>query len=298
MQIIEIERLSRDYGEGRGIFDISFSIAEGEVFGFLGPNGAGKTTTIRHLLGFLKAKQGSARILGMDCWKQADAITRQLGYIPGEINLLNEMSGEEFLRFMARYRNMQDSGRTQELLERFELRPTGAIRRMSKGMKQKLGIVAAFMHDPKVLILDEPTSGLDPLMQNAFVELIQEEKQRGKTILMSSHMFEEVEKTCDRIGIIRQGHMAAVEDTTILQKNKTKTYILTFADSSQTQRFLLERLNMKQISELCVHVYIREELKALLQLLPAYELRDLSVATQSLEDIFLQYYGERGEAHE
>ena len=143
------------------IFDISFSIAEGEVFGFLGPNGAGKTTTIRHLLGFLKAKQGSARILGMDCWKQADAITRQLGYIPGEINLLNEMSGDEFLRFMARYRNMQDSGRTQELLERFELRPTGAIRRMSKGMKQKLGIVAAFMHDPKVLILDEPTSGLD-----------------------------------------------------------------------------------------------------------------------------------------
>lgn len=194
MQIIEIERLSRDYGEGRGIFDISFSIAEGEVFGFLGPNGAGKTTTIRHLLGFLKAKQGSAKILGMDCWKQSDAITRQLGYIPGEINLLNEMSGEEFLRFMARYRNMQDSGRTQELLERFELRPTGAIRRMSKGMKQKLGIVAAFMHDPKVLILDEPTSGLDPLMQNAFVELIQEEKQRGKTILMSSHMFEEWKK--------------------------------------------------------------------------------------------------------
>lgn len=256
MQIIEIERLSRDYGEGRGIFDISFSIAEGEVFGFLGPNGAGKTTTIRHLLGFLKAKQGSAKILGMDCWKQSDAITRQLGYIPGEINLLNEMSGEEFLRFMARYRNMQDSGRTQELLERFELRPTGAIRRMSKGMKQKLGIVAAFMHDPKVLILDEPTSGLDPLMQNAFVELIQEEKQRGKTILMSSHMFEEVEKTCDRIGIIRKGHMAAIEDTVILQKNKTKTYILTFADSSQTQRFLQERLQMKQISELCVHVYV------------------------------------------
>ena len=140
----------------------------------------------------------------------------------------------------------RDSGRTQELLERFELRPTGAIRRMSKGMKQKLGIVAAFMHDPKVLILDEPTSGLDPLMQNAFVELIQEEKQRGKTILMSSHMFEEVEKTCDRIGIIRKGHMAAIEDTVILQKNKTKTYILTFADSSQTQRFLQERLQMKQ----------------------------------------------------
>ena len=250
MQIIEIERLSRDYGEGRGIFDISFSIAEGEVFGFLGPNGAGKTTTIRHLLGFLKAKQGSAKILGMDCWKQSDAITRQLGYIPGEINLLNEMSGEEF------------------------------------------------MHDPKVLILDEPTSGLDPLMQNAFVELIQEEKQRGKTILMSSHMFEEVEKTCDRIGIIRKGHMEAIEDTVILQKNKTKTYILTFADSSQTQRFLQERLQMKQISELCVHVYVREDLKVLLQLLPAYELRDLNVATQSLEDIFLQYYGEKGEAHE
>ena len=137
MQIIEIERLSRDYGEGRGIFDISFSIAEGEVFGFLGPNGAGKTTTIRHLLGFLKAKQGSAKILGMDCWKQSDAITRQLGYIPGEINLLNEMSGEEFLRFMARYRNMQDSGRTQELLERFELRPTGISVDIMRSVKWK-----------------------------------------------------------------------------------------------------------------------------------------------------------------
>ncbi|MFR5080582.1 MAG: AAA family ATPase [[Clostridium] innocuum] len=158
---------------------------------------------------------------------------------------------------------MQDSGRTQELLELLlGCGTAGAIRRMSKGMKQKLGIAAAFMHDPKVLILDEPTSGLDPLMQNAFVELIQEEKQRGKTILMSSHMFEEVEKTCDRIGIIRKGHMAAIEDTVILQKNKTKTYILTFADSSQTQRFLHERLNMKQISELCVHVYIREELRS------------------------------------
>ena len=298
MQIIEIERLSRDYGEGRGIFDISFSIAEGEVFGFLGPNGAGKTTTIRHLLGFLKAKQGEARIFGRDCWKQADVITKELGYIPGEINLLNEMSGDEFLKFMARYRNMKGSGRTQELLERFELTPTGSIRRMSKGMKQKLGIVAAFMHDPKVLILDEPTSGLDPLMQNAFVELIQEEKKRGKTILMSSHMFEEVEKTCDRIGIIRQGHMAAIEDTATLQKNKTKTYILTFTDPNQTQRFLKEKLQMKQVSELCVHVYVRDDLMHLLHALASYELQDLNVATQSLEDIFLQYYGEKGEHHE
>ena len=154
------------------------------------------------------------------------------------------------------------------------------------------------MHDPKVLILDEPTSGLDPLMQNAFVELIQEEKKRGKTILMSSHMFEEVEKTCDRIGIIRQGHMAAIEDTATLQKNKTKTYILTFANPSQTKRFLKEKLQMKQVSELCVHVYVRDDLMHLLHALASYELQDLNVATQSLEDIFLQYYGEKGEHHE
>ena len=298
MNTIEMKHLTKDFGNQRGIFDVSFSVKKGEVMGFLGPNGAGKTTAIRHLLGFSTPDHGTCMINGMDCFHKAKDIHRSLGYLPGEIAFMDDMTGKQFLKFAADLKGMKNQGRMQELMDMFSLDPRGRIKKMSKGMKQKIGIVCAFMDSPDLYILDEPTSGLDPLMQNQFVELILEEKKRGATILMSSHMFEEVEKTCDRIGIIRKGHMAAIEDTVILQKNKTKTYILTFADSSQTQRFLQERLQMKQMSELCVHVYVREDLKELLQLLPAYELRDLNVATQSLEDIFLQYYGEKGEAHE
>lgn len=298
MSVIALSHITKDYGGGHGVFDVSFAVEQGEVFGFLGPNGAGKTTTIRQLMGFLAPDSGTCTINGLDCRTQTAAIQKNMGYIPGEPALPDDIRGGEFIRFLAAYRGMRGTGRAGELCERFELDASGRIRRMSKGMKQKLGIVAAFMHDPKVLILDEPTSGLDPLMQNAFVELIQEEKKRGKTILMSSHMFEEVEKTCDRIGIIRQGHMAAIEDTATLQKNKTKTYILTFANPSQTKRFLKEKLQMKQVSELCVHVYVRDDLMHLLHALTSYELQDLNVATQSLEDIFLQYYGEKGEHHE
>ena len=297
MQIIEIERLSRDYGEGRGIFDISFSIAEGEVFGFLGPNGAGKTTTIRHLLGFLKAKQGSAKILGMDCWKQSDAITRQLGYIPGEINLLNEMSGEEFLRFMARYRNMQDSGRTQELLERFELRPTGAIRRMSKGMKQKVAIVCALMHDPAVLILDEPTSGLDPLMQNRFIDLILEEKQRGKTVLMSSHMFEEVERTCARVGILREGRLAAVEEIGTLKARRSRTYSVTLSTPDAAAAFAAAPGLRVQAAQGCtVTVRVRDGMSALTTAMARFPVTSIDAPRQSLEDVFLHYYGKEAQS--
>lgn len=210
MDVISIEKLTRDYGDGKGIFDVSFGVGNGEVFGFLGPNGAGKTTTIRHLMGFIRPKTGKCTISGLDCWTQSSEIQKNLGYIPGEINFFDDMSGTEFLDFSAKYRGFQDSGRKKALLERFELNPKGKIKKMSKGMKQKIGIVAAFMHDPDILILDEPTSGLDPLMQSRFVELIAEEKKRGKTILLSSHMFEEVERTCDRIGIIREGKLAAV----------------------------------------------------------------------------------------
>lgn len=224
MSAITIEHLVRDYGGGKGVFDLSFHVDQGEAFGFLGPNGAGKTTTIRHLMGFLKPESGKCTIGGLDCWSERDRVQARLGYIPGEISFFDDMTGTEFLRFMARYRKMDASGRREELLERFELDPRGKIKKMSKGMKQKLGIVAAFMHDPDILILDEPTSGLDPLMQSRFVRLVAEEKEHGKTILMSSHMFEEVERTCDRIGIIRGGALIAVDSTEALRERHIRSY--------------------------------------------------------------------------
>lgn len=295
MKAIEISHVTCDFGHRKGIFDVSFAIDEGEVFGFLGPNGAGKTTTIRHLLGFIFAKEGNCSILGKDCGKEAALIQKELGYIPGEINLWEEMSGLQFLKFMAKFRGMRDMGRCEELMKRFELDASGRIKKMSKGMKQKVGIVAAFMHDPKILILDEPTSGLDPLMQNVFVDLIQEEKANGKSILMSSHMFEEVERTCDRIGIIKEGKIVCVEDAETLRQSKKRRYLIRFANNEEVRRFQQEAFHITAIHNLTAEVEIHKNLASLLQCLSTYKVIDLDVTHQSLEEIFMQYYG--GEHH-
>ncbi len=197
-RLIEVTNLTKDYGFGRGVFDVSLYVDEGEVFGFLGPNGAGKTTTIRHVMGFSKPEKGSTTVDGMDGWEKADQIQRELGYLPGEIALPANLTGTQFIRYLAALRGVTDMTKTEYLLDKFELDPSGRLKRMSLGMKRKLAIVTAFMHDPRILVLDEPTSGLDPIMQETFIEVVLEEKRAGKTILLSSHMFSEVEATCDR----------------------------------------------------------------------------------------------------
>lgn len=267
MNMINIQNLTRDYGAGKGIFDVSFEVAKGEVFGFLGPNGAGKTTTIRHLMGFIKPQSGNCQINGLNCWKDRDRIQEQLGYIPGEISFFDDMSGKEFLKFAADYRKIGNNNRMQEMMDRFELNPRGKIKKMSKGMKQKLGIVAAFMHDPDILVLDEPTSGLDPLMQNRFIELLAEEKKKGKTILLSSHMFEEVERTCDRIGIIRAGKLVTVDSVETLRERHMHTYTVTLDTPEMAHAF------SKDFGGTCNGVNVTVSSK------------------QSLETIFMNYYG-------
>ncbi|MCI9614112.1 MAG: ABC transporter ATP-binding protein [Dorea sp.] len=272
MSVIKIENLVRDYGNGKGVFDISFHVNKGEAFGFLGPNGAGKTTTIRHLMGFLKPQSGRCTIDGMDCWREREKVQARLGYIPGEISFFEDVSGAEFLKFIAEYRKIGTQNRKDELLARFELDTKGKIKRMSKGMKQKLGIVAAFMHDPDIIILDEPTSGLDPLMQNRFIDLISDEKKRGKTLLMSSHIFEEVERTCGRIGIIQNGRMAAVDDADTLRRRHTRSYTVSLEDEASAEAFAADFGGTR--TGLSVTVTTK----------------------QSLEEIFMNYYG--GEKHD
>ncbi|MGN0141956.1 MAG: ABC transporter ATP-binding protein [Roseburia sp.] len=267
MSIINIENLTRDYGGGKGIFDVSFQVGAGEVFGFLGPNGAGKTTTIRHLMGFIKPEAGKCTINNLDCWKDSSRIQKNLGYIPGEISFFDDMTGTEFLKFIGKYRGIRAQNRREELLERFEVNPRGKIKKMSKGMKQKIGIVAAFMHDPEILILDEPTSGLDPLMQNRFIQLIAEEKKRGKTILLSSHMFEEVERTCDRIGIIRAGKLVAVDSVEALRKRHVRSYTVTLDTPEAAKAFA------KDFDGSCDGLQVTVSAK------------------QNLEEIFMNYYG-------
>ena len=211
MDIIKINNLTKDYGNKKGIFNVNISIKKGEVFGFLGPNGAGKTTTIRNLMGFIRPDSGTCSILGMDCFKESEKIKEKLGYLAGEIAFFDDLTGIKLLNFLADMKGIKDKGKMNELIERFELDPRGKVKKMSKGMKQKIGIISAFMSDAEVFILDEPTSGLDPLMQNRFVDLVLEEKKKGKTILMSSHIFEEIEKTCDRTAIIRNGKIVAID---------------------------------------------------------------------------------------
>jgi len=294
--IIEIKNLTKDYGNNQGIFDINLEIKKGEVYGFLGPNGAGKTTTIRHLMGFMKADKGTCCIDGLDCFKEASIIQKKVGYIPGEIAFMNEMNGMEFIRFMANYRGLKDLTKAHELLKRFDLDPHGKIRKMSKGMKQKLGIIVAFMHDPDILILDEATSGLDPLMQNIFVELIKEEKKKGKTILMSSHMFEEIEKTCDKVAIIKAGRIVATDTIVNLRKSQAKKYTITFNNKKEINDFKKEGMEIVDISEDKVTLLVQNNIKQFITLLNKYDVISIDEEMQGLEDIFLEFY--RGEKND
>lgn len=294
MSVIDIQKLTCDYGGGRGVFDLSFSVEEGEVFGFLGPNGAGKTTAIRHLMGFSKPRRGDCLIGGLKCWESAAEIQKSLGYIAGETVFFDDMTGLSFLRFLADYRCMRGLGRAEELMERFDLDGKGKLRRMSKGMKQKIAIVAAFMHDPGVLVLDEPTGGLDPLMQSRFIDLVLEEKGRGKTILMSSHMFDEVERTCSRVAIIRQGRLAAVETVEKLKAAQRRNYLVTLADSAEADAFATEGLAITEQDGCRLTVSVQNDLGPFLQILARYHVAALSSVDQSLEDAFMHFYG--GEA--
>lgn len=295
--MIDVKDLTLTYPSGKGVFDLNFSVNKGEVMGYLGPNGAGKTTTIRALLGFMKPDKGSCSIGGLDCTRCATEIQRFLGYIPGEIAFLDGMNGEEFLKFMNDMRGMKDTTRQRQLLDMFELDPRGKIKKFSKGMKQKLGIIAAFMHDPDVLILDEPTSGLDPLMQNRFVELILSEKAKGKTILMSSHIFEEVEKTCDNVLIIKDGRIVEQSDVQTLKSSQRKGYIIRPSEVASAKEILeSEGFEVQVAGETTIEVYVTgENIDRFIKTVAQFEVLDLDVKTQSLEDIFMEFYGREGE---
>ncbi len=260
--------------------------------GYLGPNGAGKTTTIRALMGFMQPNSGVCTIGGLDCIKNATEIQKILGYIPGEIAFLNDMNGDEFLKFMNEMRGTKDTSRQKELMEMFEIEPKGKIKKYSKGMKQKIGIITAFMHNPDVLILDEPTSGLDPLMQNRFVELILNEKANGKTILMSSHMFEEVEKTCDNVLIIKDGRIVKQSDVQTLKNAQRKGFSIKTADVSTTLSLLKNRgFQVSVTADNTLEVFVTgENVDSFIKTLAQSTVLSFDVKSQSLEDIFMQFY--------
>lgn len=290
MSVIEVQHITKDYGNHKGNFDVSFTVEKGEVVGFLGPNGAGKTTTIRQLMGFIKPDKGSVTILGMDCFQDCASIQKTLGYLPGEIAFMEDMDGMAFLHFLADMKQIKDFSIAEKLIHYFELDPKGKMKKMSKGMKQKIGLVAAFMQDPEILILDEPTSGLDPLMQSKFVRLIKEAKKQGKTILMSSHMFEEVEHTCDRVVIIKDGEIMAVESMEDMRNTRKKLYDIRFSTIEEAKRFASQYPNAL-VEDSRVSIAIHGKVQQLIQELHSYEVLDLATRTQTLEELFMQYYG-------
>jgi len=291
MDVIEISNLTKDYGNNKGIFDVSFSIKQGECVGFLGSNGVGKTTTIRHLMGFIQSECGSAKILGMDCFKESASIQEKIGYLPGEIAFMDNMTGEEFIQFMAKMKNIKDLHYARELISYFSINTKVKIKKMSKGMKQKIGLIVAFMQNTPILILDEATTGLDPLMQNKFIELIKKEKDKGKTILMSSHIFEEIENTCDRIVMIKEGRIVADENINMIKGNMSKHYEIMFANTEDAVHFQKLYADSSERQENVVYLISNDNVNLLLSELCKYDIKDINARHQTLEELFLKYYG-------
>jgi ABC-2 type transport system ATP-binding protein len=290
--MIQVENLTKLYASGKGVRDLTFEIEAGEVFGYLGPNGAGKTTTIRNLLGFLKPDQGSCTINALDCWTESEKIKQNLGYIPGEIAFFNSMTGVGFLNFMAELYGMKNTKRKNDLIDRFELDPAGRIRKMSKGMKQKLGLITACMHDPKIMIFDEPTAGLDPLMRERFVQFIGEEKQRGKTILMSSHSFEEIDRTCDRAGIIKEGYLVDVQTISVLKQTQARRFRLTLKSAADLHNLQQTDLTILSTGTHTAEIEVMGSVDHFLKTISKVTVENIDVKATTLEEVFMQYYGQ------
>lgn len=293
MNLIDIQHLTKDYGQGKGIFDVTLSIKKGEVYGYLGPNGAGKSTTMRHLMGFSKPQTGTVCIEGMDCWTEQKNIQKHIGYLPGEISLPDDMTGLAYLKLLAKMRKMKDFSYAEKLSAFFEIDTNTGMKRMSKGMKQKISIISAFMHNPDILLLDEPTSGLDPLMQNRFIELVEQEKRNGKTIILSSHIFDEVEKTCDRIGMIRNGKL--IQEVTVdeLRHSQFKTYKIEFSDKLSFEKIKQEypHAEYKEKQNQVIISINDSEINQLIAVLSMCHVTFLKEEKHTLEEYFMKFYG-------
>lgn len=290
---IEVDKLSKVYRGGRGIFELSFDVQEGEILGFLGPNGAGKTTTIRVLMGLLRPTGGSARVFGRDVWSDSPEIKAQVGFVPGELHLYEDLSGREFLEFVAGFRPAGTMARATRLANRFDLDLRPRTRHLSKGNRQKLVIIAALMHDPALLILDEPTSGLDPLMQMTVLDLFREERARGKTVFLSSHMLPEVEKVADRVAVVREGHLVAVEQVERLKAVRQRRMEVLFRRAPGADAFAgLDGVRVLSVHEGGRHVELtlKGEPGPLLERLAGLPVIDLVYPPADLESVFLHYY--------
>ena len=290
--IIEINSLTKDYGKNRGIFDISFNIPKGCTFGFCGTNGAGKTTTLRHIMGFLKPDKGYVKVKGLNAWENSPLIKKYIGYLPGEIAFPSFATGSEFLEFQKELLGLEDMTYAEKIINSLQLDPTANLKRMSKGMKQKTALVAAFMHSPEIIILDEPTTGLDPLMRESFIDLIKGERNKGTTIIMSNHMFDELEETCDYVAFIKEGHIINIVDMNIIRNRNKREFLVGFKTKEG-----FSNINSSMIEILEVHkehnAYIvrvdNNQIDDMFKELNKYEVSIIKEIQYTLEDYFMEH---------
>lgn len=289
MSLIEIKNLTKDYGNNQGIFNINLNIEKGEMVGFVGTNGSGKTTTIRNIMGFIKPTSGEVKVNGLSSYEHASEISKLIGYVPGEIAFPDLPTGIDFLKCQAEFLNLKNMDYANELIERLQLDPRANLKRMSKGMKQKTALVAALMNDAPIIILDEPTTGLDPLMRDTFLDIIKNEHSKGKTIFMSSHMFEELETTCDKVALISDGHIIDVVNMNDIRNRPVKEFKIEFNNKDDYQKFQKEKYEIIRLQDQYNQVTIKNkttETGKLLTTLCNYDVKFVSEIPYTLERHF------------
>ncbi len=295
--VIKTEGLSKNYGRRLGIADVDIEVFAGEVFGYLGPNGAGKTTTIRVLLDFIRADKGRAQIFGLDIRKRSAEIRRRVGFLPGELNLYENLTGRDLLLYFCNLRGKSDWPYIEELASRFQCHLSQPIHSLSQGNKRKIGLIQAFMHKPDLIILDEPTNGLDPIMQHEFYRLIGETRALGQTIFFSSHNLPEVERVCDRVGIIRAGCMVATENVLALKTRTMRNVEIHFGEDIDVNAFsAIDHLRILNIDKRWLKCQIKGELEHLMKTATKFKIVDFISREPDLEEIFLAYYGDDNHA--
>jgi ABC-2 type transport system ATP-binding protein len=290
MNVIEINNLTKTYGNARGITDLSFHVEEGEIFGFIGPNGAGKSTTIRTILSLIYPTSGSANIFGKDCIEFAPEIAKEVGYLPSEVFYYDNMKVIDLLKYSASFYKKDCKKRMNELVEIMDLDITKKIDDLSLGNKKKVGIVQGLLHEPKLIILDEPTSGLDPLMQQRFFDLLLEENKKGTTILFSSHILSEVQRLCDRVAIIKEGKIVTVEKISNLKENNYKKIKIETRNAVNRNFFNITGVNDLTFKDSTISFLFRGDINTVLKKIAEVDITNLWIEEPDLEEIFMHYY--------
>jgi ABC-2 type transport system ATP-binding protein len=291
--IIQTNNLTKSYGKSRGIIDVTFNIQEGEVFGFLGPNGAGKTTTMRTLMGLLHANSGSATIGGLDCWTQSTEVKKLVGYLPGEFTFDPGLRGAQIIEYLGHLRDGVDQSHVRSLVERLGFDPSKRFREYSHGNKQKLGLIQAFMHKPRLLILDEPTSGLDPLNQQEFYKMMAEVHTEGRTVFLSSHILPEIEQTCDRVAIIREGRLIKIDHVSSLKDIHQHDVVITFAGPASVEWFKNAAgvISVTQgADEHTLQLNVQGDLTEIIRIAGQHGATNIATHEPTLEEVFLRFY--------